>query len=229
MNYFNFKNIDSRNISGLIVQELPPITKPPMRVSLIEIDGRDGDLIEELGYQAYDKVINIGLTRSYDINEIISWLNGEGELILSNENDKYYKAKIIEQIDFERLARFKTANIKFHVQPYKYKIDENFIVVNQTVTNQGNIESSPLIRLEKTNYNNVDITINGINLKYNFNNESYVEIDCENKTVEYEGLNRNRKITIGYIFPRLSIGQNNINFNSSNTCIIKMKRKDRWL
>ena len=138
MNYFNFKNIDSRNISGLIVQELPPITKPPMRVSLIEIDGRDGDLIEELGYQAYDKVIKIGLSRGYNINEIISWLNGDGELILSNENDKYYKAKIINQIDFERLVRFKTANIKFHVQPYKYKIDENFIVVNQTVTNQGN-------------------------------------------------------------------------------------------
>lgn len=228
MNYFNFKNIDSRNISGLIVQELPPITKPPMRVSLIEIDGRDGDLIEELGYQAYDKVINIGLTRSYDINEIISWLNGDGELILSNENDKYYKAKIIEQIDFERLARFKTANIKFHVQPYKYKTNENYVSVNQTIQNIGNIESKPLIRLEKTNSNNVSITINGTNIQYDFNNETYVEIDCEDKTIKYNGLNRNRQMIIGYNFPKLSIGVNTISFNSG-TCTIKVKRKDRWL
>ena len=46
----NWREIDSSSINGLIISELPPITKPKMRTNIIKIDGRDGDLIEELGY-----------------------------------------------------------------------------------------------------------------------------------------------------------------------------------
>ncbi|MCI8618332.1 MAG: hypothetical protein HFJ60_08920 [Clostridia bacterium] len=129
MNYFIFKDIDSRSIEGLIVQELPPISKPAKKADKIEIDGRDGDIIEEKGYQAYDKTISIGLTKKYNINQIISWLNGTGKLTMSNEPNKYYNANIIEQIDFERLVRFKTAKIKFHCQPFKHKANEEYLLI----------------------------------------------------------------------------------------------------
>ena len=129
MNYFIFKDIDSRSIEGLIVQELPPISKPAKKADKIEIDGRNGDIIEEKGYQAYDKTISIGLTKNYNINQIISWLNGTGKLTMSNEPNKYYNANIIEQIDFERLVRFKTAKIKFHCQPFKHKANEEYLLI----------------------------------------------------------------------------------------------------
>ena len=98
----------------------------------------------------------------------------------------------------------------------------------EKIENEGNIYSRPILRLEKTSYNNVDIEIAGTRFQYNFNDEEYVEIDCEEKTALYEGLNRNRKLEIGYEFPKLSPGENDIKMNEGD-CIIKAKRKDRWL
>ena len=53
-NYIILNNKDSRDITGLLIQELPPISKPKMRTSVEEIDGRDGDITTKLGYEAYD-------------------------------------------------------------------------------------------------------------------------------------------------------------------------------
>ena len=41
-----WKNIDSETIPGLIITNIPPITKPKMKTSITKIDGRDGDIIE---------------------------------------------------------------------------------------------------------------------------------------------------------------------------------------
>ena len=103
-----------------------------------------------------------------------------------------------------------------------------FDITDETMDNEGNEKSSPVLRLEKTVSDQVELTINNIRFSYNFNDDSYVEIDCEEKTVKYEGLNRNRSITIGYEFPKLNIGQNKIIMHSGD-CIIKAIRKDRWL
>lgn len=99
---------------------------------------------------------------------------------------------------------------------------------NEKIDNEGNIESRPILRLEKTIGNSVELTINNCRFKYNFNDEEYVEIDCEEKAVIYEGLNRNRQIEIGYEFPILNVGENDIIMHSGD-CIIKVLRKDRWL
>lgn len=124
MNSITINGVSSDTITGLIIQELPPITKPPIRNQIEEIDGRDGDIVTKLGYGAYDKVISIGLSFNYDINQIISFFNSEGTIIFSNEPTKYYKFQILEQIDFEKLIRFKTANVTIHCQPFKYLLDE---------------------------------------------------------------------------------------------------------
>ena len=121
MNKIIWKDIDSTSIKGLLISELPPITKPRMRVQETEVDGVDGSIIEELGYESYDKTIKIGLSYNYDIDEVIKYFSGEGNVVFSNEPDKYYKARIVEQIDYERLLRFKTATVTFRVQPFKYE------------------------------------------------------------------------------------------------------------
>lgn len=119
-NFIILNGIDSRTIPGLIISTLPPITKPQMRSSVETIDGRDGDLITKLGFSAYDKEIEIGLSYNYDVDQVISYFNSEGQAVFSNEIDKYYNYTILEQIDFEKLLRFKKAKVKFHVQPFKY-------------------------------------------------------------------------------------------------------------
>lgn len=126
-NFIILNGIDSRTIPGLIISTLPPITKPQMRSSVETIDGRDGDLITKLGFSAYDKEIEIGLANNYDVDQVISYFNSEGQAVFSNELDKYYNYTILEQIDFEKLLRFKKAKVKFHVQPFKYSNIEKAI------------------------------------------------------------------------------------------------------
>ena len=119
MDNFSFKGISSTSFN-IIVNSLPPISKPAMRVEETEIDGVDGTIFEDLGYESYDKKIKITITEN-NIDKLISWLNGEGNLVLSNEPDKYYKAKVISKIDFERLIKYEPVEVTFRVQPFKYK------------------------------------------------------------------------------------------------------------
>lgn len=118
----NGKN--SNTIEGLLIQSLPPISKPLMRTTIEEIDGRDGDIVTNLGFSAYTKEFTIGLYGNYDINEVIAYFASEGTVIFSNEPDKYYNYQIIDQIDYERLIRFRTATVSMHCQPFKYSDTE---------------------------------------------------------------------------------------------------------
>lgn len=129
MSYIILNGKKSTLIQGLLIQTLPPITKPLMRTKTQEIDGRNGDIVTELGYSAYDKKLTIGLFGNFNINEVIEYFTSEGKVIFSNEPDKYYKYKITAQIDFEKLIRFRTATVTFHCQPFKYSaVDDSFSV-----------------------------------------------------------------------------------------------------
>ena len=136
--YVIINGVNSLTINGLAISKLPPISKPLMRNMKEEIDGRDGDIITELGYSAYDKTMEIGLYGNFDINEVISFFNGEGTITFSNEDDKHYYFKILDQIDYEKLLKFKTATITFHCQPFKYPNNEQIIDVDSlTVEGTG--------------------------------------------------------------------------------------------
>lgn len=132
INYIELNGEKSTNVNGLMIQSLPPITKPKMRTSNATIDGRDGDIVTKLGYSAYDKQLSIGLHGDFDVDDAISFFDSEGEVVFGNEPDKYYRYQILDQIDFERLVRFRTAKVKMHVQPFKYDaVDRTFDIVNQ--------------------------------------------------------------------------------------------------
>ena len=73
MNYIIWNGKDSREVNGLLISELPPITKPRMRVKETVIDGVDGSIVEDLGYESYDKPIVIGLKIGADVDEITEY------------------------------------------------------------------------------------------------------------------------------------------------------------
>ena len=132
-NYIILNGKNSNEINGLLISELAPISKPLIRTNKEEIDGRSGDIITKLGYSAYDKEIEIGLYGNYNIDEIISYFNSEGLVTFSNEPEKFYKYTILDQIDFEKLIRFKTAKVKFHVQPFKFSLLDGTRTFNFTI------------------------------------------------------------------------------------------------
>ena len=230
MNYIIWKGINSNSINGLMICELPPITKPQMRYKETEVDGVDGSLVEQLGYSSYTKEIEIGLYGNYDIDEIIDYFSGSGQLIMSNEEDKYYNASILAQIDYKRLIRFRTAKVKFLVQPYKYDANETALSVDvsgtsATIVNSGNAIAKPIITLKGSGTIAVkkdDITI----FEYTFDDDGAVTIDSE-KQDAYNGIVlKNRNMNGDFL--GLKQGANVISWTGTLT-EFTISKYGRWL
>lgn len=201
MNSFKFKNISS-GAYGIIVQELPPIVHPRMRIDTITIDGRDGEVVNELGFEAYDKSVFIGLKTNQYINQINSWLTGSGDLVFSNEPVFIYKASVMEGFEFSRLARFKTAVITFRVQPFKYLSSET-VTDSLMVENLGNVKSLPQITI--TGNGVVHLLINELETCI-LDIDGSVTLDCEKQEAYKGGILKNRQMTGR--FPELLPGSN---------------------
>lgn len=122
--------IKSTDITGFLIASLPPITRPKKRTLVEEIDGRDGDIITELGYSAYNKPLGIGMYGDYDFQTILDYFPHEGEIIFSNEPDKYYEFQIVDDINLERVIAFKKGVVNLHVQPYKYSVVDRAKTLN---------------------------------------------------------------------------------------------------
>ncbi len=132
MSYLIINGKKSTDVNGLLIQKLPPITKPLMRTMIEQIDGRAGDIITDLGFNSYDKKVLIGLHGNYNVNEVIAFFNSQGVVTFSDEPDKYYYFKIYQKIDFERLIRFRKATVTFHIQPFKYSLVDR--PISKTIT-----------------------------------------------------------------------------------------------
>lgn len=226
----NWKGTASTALAGLMISELPPITKPEMRTERTEIDGRDGDIAEELGYSAYKKKVRIALTTGYDVDAIAKYFTGSGWLTLSDEPTKKYNARIEEAIDFEKLLRYKTADVTFIVQPYKYLVTEANVTLeidtetDVDVTNAGLEPSKPLIRLEGTG--TVEITVNAAPIFSVNIDDAYVLIDSEAMDAYITGELKNHMMTGD--FPTLQPGVNTIGWTGTLTKIVVTPRS-RWL
>lgn len=230
MNWINFKGIDSRDLEGLIICQLPPISKPQMRTETTVIEGKDGDITESLGYSSYDKTLKIGVSVGFDINQIIKYFGGKGEAIFSNEPDKVYNCEIFDKIAFERLVKFKTANVKFHTQPFKYLRDEQPVVLEISeetqleIVNFGNEKSKPIITLYGEGIVTISLNDHAI-FQINIDDE-YVVIDSENEEAYKENILKNRYM-VGQ-FPILETGSNIITWVGSLTKI-EIQPKSRWV
>lgn len=225
-----WKGTASTALAGLMITKLPTITKPEMRADRTEIDGRDGDIADDLGYAAYKKTLGIALTTGYDVDAIAKYFTGSGWLTLSDESTKKYAARIEDSVNFEKLLRFKTAEVTFVVQPYKYLVteaDTTLDIVAQTsvsVTNAGLEVSKPLIRLEGSGL--INITVNTVPVFDVTIDEAYVLIDSEALDAYITGKLKNDKMTGD--FPTLQPGANTIGWTGTLTKIVVTPRS-RWL
>lgn len=234
--YIVLNNVSSRSIQGLLISELPPISKPQQRIQAETVDGRDGDIVTPLGFAAYDKTVNISLTYDYDIDDIIEFFNSEGKVVFSNEPEKYYKYAIYKQIDFERLIRYKTAKVNFHVQPFKYSDTESTKTFNftgssgsLTIRNNGNYFSRPTIKI--TGSGNINLNINGaqiLSLSLLTNQTIVIDAAEMNATSEDGSTLLNRRVTGDYDKIILKSGSNTITFTGS-VSKISIDNYSRWI
>lgn len=222
---FIFNNISSQDMEVIIEEEEQFLGKASQRYSKTEIEGKNGALFEEQGYTVIERPMKVQILNIKKLDKILAWLNGVGIL---EYKGRITIARFYNEIDPIRTANIKVAEVTFIRDPFWNKKIDEYVTVENVVMNEGTIYSEPIIKLERNTSDSIDITVNDVRFTYNFNNDEYVEIDCEHQTVEYEKNNRNRQIKIGYKFPTIQPGENKIIINSGDAKI-KIKRKDRWL
>lgn len=228
-NTITINGTSSATIEGLLIQTLPPITKPLMRTDIVEIDGRAGDIVTELGYAAYDKSFLIGLYGDYDVDEVIAFFAASGTVTFSNEPDKYYIFKSIAQIDFERLVRYRTAEVTLHVQPYKYPTSETpkTGTTGVNVTNSGNAVAFPRITIEGSGTVGLYLNYEQI-FTISLGTSDTITIDCSEMEATGQGVLRNRDVVGNYELFALPHGLSHITTSGTVTSISVSNYK-RWI
>lgn len=230
MSSITFKGVSSDTITGLLISELPPITRPARRVKRTEIDGRDGDIPEFLGYEAYKKSFLIGLYGAFDIDEVSDFFSGEGDLILSNEPTKKYEARLDNEIDFDRLIRFREAKVQFVVQPWKKLVSESDVssaTSPLSVTNQGYEDSKPLIHLSGTADDVIVLQIASVTFAtVTIPASGEIYLDSEALNAYDDTADRNNNVVGGFV--SLPSGASSISW-SGGTVTVTITPRSRYL
>lgn len=223
----------SYGVDGLIIVSLPPITKPAMRYNSEEIDGRDGDIITTLGYQAYDKTLSIGLHGDFDIDKVVEFFSTSGTVTFSSEPDKIYRFQQLDAIDFERLVRFRTADVKFHVQPFKTSRLQRPKVfagseAQAVVVNAGNVTAAPKLTIKANG--NVGLYLDGKQILSVTQSGGYtlvIDVAALEASTP-EGLLMNRAITGDYQRLTLSPGKHTIKWSGAVSSLT-IEDYSRWI
>jgi len=233
MNFITLNGIRSDSVKGLLISELPPVVKPQQRTEIEEIDGRDGDIVTKLGYSAYDRTMLIGLHGDFDIDDVIRFFDSEGEAVFSNEPDKLYKYQILDDIEFERLIRFRKAKVTFHVQPFKYSAVERIKTINAEtedsfrVLNSGNTVARPRITI--TGSGTINLSLNNHQMfVINLGDEGYITIDTEEMNAYKGSVLKNRLVTGNYDNFALTLGMNVISW-TGDVDAVSIEKYSRWI
>ncbi len=161
--YFLWNGVDCRTY-GIHVSEQPPITIPVERSTQTNVPGRPGSLTQLEGEDVYDDMILTAtcfISDPAQIPPVAAWLKGSGTVTFANRMGGYYKARIANQIPFEKVLRGNphcTFAVNFRCYPFFYADSVADITVTTSgtvITNPGSIYSEPRI----TVYGSGDITL----------------------------------------------------------------------
>ena len=161
---FIYKNKDSYEDFGIIINVKPPSVVPENNIEEYEIPGRDGNLtIDYETRKSYILPLECTIMDKTRIEEVKTWLmNTSSDLVFSWDPDYKYQARIINKIDISQsLKTFGEFPLMFKVQPYKFSINNDEVITLEdagTIYNgTGNI-SLPIIKVFGSG--NVSVTIN---------------------------------------------------------------------
>ena len=142
---------------GLYVKVHPSFVVPDERVNFVTIPGRSGTLTQIEGDGVYNDFIasvECFVPSPASIPGISLWLRGAGEVVFANQPDVFFKARVVNQIEFAKVMRGRphsTCIVNFRCAPYRYLPIGNepldFPVNNSVITNSCAAPSEPLIRV----------------------------------------------------------------------------------
>lgn len=227
-NYVIVNDKPSWEIDGLVILKYPPIIRAPMRIEEEQVDNRNGSVVTELGYDPYDRELEIGLVGDYDVNRVISYFGLGGQIVFGNEPDKVYTVNIVEEVSFERLAHNRKATVTMHCQPFKYQVSEQPTALNGNgfYMNYGNIPSAPLYHIIGSG--SAELTVNDLTVSIDMSLQNELYIDTEGLEAYAPGGALKNSLCVGsYVGLRSRVGLNNIEVQNIEK--LEIFRKSRWV
>lgn len=165
---------------------------------------------------------------SGDMDAVLAWLCGAGELRFSDEPDRMYRARITHGIartqPFSRLAG-QQFTVRFDLQPYRYLYPAaEKLVLTQPglIHNPGTAAAQPKLIIEATG----DVTVAVNNMEMTFEAlEDGIVVDCEAMECLDLGetmlLNAQAQMNE---FPQLPAGTSTVAWRGNVTCITVIPR-----
>ena len=186
--WFVWKNKNSFSDFGLWINKLPPIVRANERYEEITVPGRAGTLLMTEGEDVYDSYLKeciVLLPNTHNVQPILAWLRGTGDVVFSNEVEFAYEARIAGEVSFERVDNsLLQATIPFYVKPYKkhtHSESDITITTSGTIVNPGDVASKPLVTVT----GGTSVTIAGNTMT--FGGSGTLKVDCENHIVTKNG------------------------------------------
>ena len=151
--YFIWNGVKSTDY-GIHVSEHPPITLPAERTTQTNVPGRPGSLTTLEGDDVYDDLlltVTCFVTDTSRIADIGGWLKGGGKVTFANRLGGYYKARVVNQIPFDKILRGNphcSFSVNFRCFPFWYLENVADITVTQSssvITNPGSVYAEPVI------------------------------------------------------------------------------------
>lgn len=232
MNY-TFKGIDSSTM-GVTVITQPQFKTAELRMTFIDIDGRDGSITYPSGYNYYSTEMTIAIEDFDRLEEIRGWMTGSGLYIRSDNPDRYIKVTIDGTIDYTHLQfGIHTAVITLNVyDPFWYKIlNDPYFEVTTEIVNEGNIYSKPMIRIsyEGSQQKELRMTIGNTQMIYNWpTNENEVEYDTSTGYSYHKGQRRDRHWHIDMAPFELPIGETKVVKETRYDTKVEVMEESRW-
>ena len=136
MSYFIFNGIDSRQFGITSKLALPPL--PERTLKTAEIPGRYEPLNRlDIMRKNMQITLTVSMPDVTKISEVNAWLQGKGDLILSDDLTKKYHAYVNMSIMPERISRrFGSIPIVFTVEPFRYSVYNPLEETELTLSNE---------------------------------------------------------------------------------------------
>lgn len=176
-----------------------------------------GNRIIEINFRAY---FDNEKERLNTVEHLAKWLYSEGfmKLVLSDEPDVYYLAKVLDDSDLEPQLFTAEFTITFTCQPLKYGEQKTITAEDSSV--EFNVDSTyytaPFIRfITESDENELTVTINGEEISYEDEEkiESNSEVTVDVKEKEFRVNGELKVLEIEGYFTYLENGNNKISIN----------------
>ena len=229
--WFEFAGVRSDEI-GVRLLAMPKRPQAAEKGERLMIPGRSGYLwMSEAGArEAVELRIECVSDDAYNADAVAEWLSGEGLLVFSDEPNRAYQARVVDE--FARESRFlhfdaQRFTVPFLCQPHRYLYPAAAsikLTAKGSVSNPGTAESLPRIKIAGSGNLTVNIGAYQVDVSGGTVIIDSEKMDC----FASDGITlANSRVSMDE-FPRLAPGANNISW-SGNVSSVTIDGRWRYL